>query len=151
MFARIKIYIIMFSAFAMFAGVAYWYYKDTQAALQIYAQNQAKLETSLTIQRQATASIRRDIVLVNSTMQSLNADLAASRETVSKLQDTFNQNSSGNERDFGNIAESKPALVQRIVNKATQTANRCIELLSGSVPTDEEKTDEKFIDCITTD
>ena len=54
MFTKLKVYIIMFAAFAMFAGVAYWYYQDSQAALKQYAENQAKLETSLTIQKSAT-------------------------------------------------------------------------------------------------
>ena len=54
MFGKLKVYLIMFSAFAMFAGVAYWYYTDTQKALAAAAANQAKLETSLSIQKETT-------------------------------------------------------------------------------------------------
>ena len=32
MLAKLKVYIIMFAAFALFAGAAYWYYMDTQKA-----------------------------------------------------------------------------------------------------------------------
>ena len=53
----------MFTAFAMFAGVAYWYYTDTQKALAVAAANQAKLETSLSIQKETTASLQADIKL----------------------------------------------------------------------------------------
>mgnify|MGYP000492026073 CR=1 FL=1 len=47
----------MFTAFAMFAGVAYWYYVDTQKALAVAAANQAKLETSLSIQKDGVCQI----------------------------------------------------------------------------------------------
>ena len=46
MLAKLKVYIIMFAAFALFAGAAYWYYMDTQKALRTYAENQGKTGVS---------------------------------------------------------------------------------------------------------
>ena len=59
--AKFKVYLIMALAFAAFAGVAYWYYTDTQKALRTYAENQGKLETALTSQKAVTESLQRDI------------------------------------------------------------------------------------------
>ena len=150
-FKRFRVYLIMFAAFATFAGVAYWYYQDTQKALQTYAQNQATLETSLLLQRQATESLQRDIVVMQSTITQLNDAFAQSRQRVNELESKFNTSANGDARDIGELAEQKPALVERVINNGTRDVNRCIELLSGAVPTQEDYNNEELVDCISTD
>lgn len=150
-FKRFRVYLIMFAAFATFAGVAYWYYQDTQKALQAYAQNQATLETSLQLQRQATESLQRDIVVMQSTITELNDAFAQSRQRVNELENKFNTSANGDARDLGAIAEQKPALIQRVINNGTKEAGRCIELLSGATPTEEDYNNEELVDCISTD
>ena len=150
-FKRFRVYLIMFAAFATFAGVAYWYYQDTQKALQAYAQNQATLETSLQLQRQATESLQRDIVVMQSTITELNDAFAQSRQRVNELENKFNTSANGDARDLGAIAEQKPALIQRVINNGTKEAGRCIELLSVATPTEEDYNNEELVDCISTD
>ena len=150
-FKRFRVYLIMFAAFAAFAGVAYWYYQDTQKALQTYAQNQATLESSLQFQRQATESLQRDIVIMQSTITELNNAFSQSRERVNELENKFNTSANGNARDIGEIAEKRPESVERLVNSATRDVNRCIELLSGTIPTEEDYNNEELVDCISTD
>ena len=40
--------------------------------------------------------------------------------------------------DIGNLAENKPGLVEKIINKASDSAARCMEIASGSPLTEEE-------------
>ena len=40
--------------------------------------------------------------------------------------------------DIGNLAENKPGLVERIINGASKSAARCVEIASGSPLTEEE-------------
>ena len=40
--------------------------------------------------------------------------------------------------DIGNLAENKPGLVEKIINKASKNAQRCVEIASGSPLTEEE-------------
>ena len=40
--------------------------------------------------------------------------------------------------DIGNLAENKPGLVEKIINKASDSAARCVEIASGSPLTEEE-------------
>lgn len=148
MLAKFKVYIIMLSAFAIFAGVAYWYYKDTQVALRTYAENQSTLETSLALQKQATESIARDMRNMKDALSKLNLAFEASRETVDNLEKKFEQSTGGKQRDIGKDASRKPGLVEPIINNAVRDTLRCGELLSGATPTDEEAKDEKFSDCI---
>lgn len=150
-FKRFRVYLIMFAAFATFAGVAYWYYTDTQKALQTYAQNQATLETSLTLQRQATESLQRDIAVMQATITELNDAFAQSRKLVNELENKFNTSANGDARDIGEIAEKRPESIERLVNGATREVGRCIELLSGALPTQEDYNNEELVDCISTD
>ena len=40
--------------------------------------------------------------------------------------------------DIGNLAENKPKLVEKIINGASKSAARCVEIASGSPLTEEE-------------
>ena len=103
----------MFAAFAMFAGLAYWYYKDTQKALQTYAQNQATLESSLSMQKQATESLRSNIKIMTETITKLNDDFADSRKNVAELQNIFTKDKDGKKRDFGELTIAEPEVIQK--------------------------------------
>lgn len=141
---KFKVYLIMAAAFAMFAGVAYWYYKDTQEALMVYAQNTAKLETALESQREATQSLQRDIALMTAALATLNNEFEASRQQVANLERVFSEDSNGNRRDFGELAVTNPELVEGEINKGTVEVFNCIEILSGQQGDYDEAT---YIDC----
>ena len=137
----------MFAAFAMFAGVAYWYYQDSQAALKQYAENQAKLETSLTIQKSATESLQKSLKVMSETLTQLNEDFAESRQKTKELETMFNQDKQGNKRDFGELTEA-PGYIEGQINKGSDEVFRCVELLSGQEAREGEADDKEFIDCI---
>lgn len=141
----------MFTAFAMFAGVAYWYYVDTQKALAVAAANQAKLETSLSIQKETTASLQADIKLMTQTIQELNQEFALSRLNVKKLEQLFTQSEDGMLRDFGELTIQQPDYVEEKIQKGNDEVFRCIELLSGQEAQQGEKENAEFIDCLSSD
>lgn len=147
MFTRLRVYIIMFTAFAMFAGVAYWYYKDTQKALMVAAQNQAKLETSLATQKETTAALQADIKLMTQTIQELNQQFALSRLNVKRIEQLFTQDEDGVSRDFGELTIQQPDYVEEKIQKGNDEVFRCIEILSGQEANPGELDDEEFIDC----
>jgi len=138
----------MFAAFAMFAGVAYWYYQDSQAALKQYAENQAKLETSLTIQKSATESLQKSLKVMSETLTQLNEDFAESRQKTKELETMFNQDKQGNKRDFGALTIEAPGYIEGQINKGSDEVFRCVELLSGQEAREGEADDKEFIDCI---
>ena len=60
-------------------------------------------------------------------------------EVNSKLQaDRDALNNRLGKHDIGNLAENKPGLVEKIINKASDSAARCMEIASGSPLTEEE-------------
>jgi len=146
--AKIKLYLIIAGLIATFVGGAIWYYRDTQAALQAYAANQAILETSLDTQKQATAALLQDIQRMRSVLGDLNKSFDESRVKTEELQQQFNQSKTGEPRDFGSLAFKKPGLIEKSVNTGTREVFRCIELLSKATPTPGEKNDQKYTNCI---
>lgn len=138
----------MFTAFAMFAGVAFWYYKDTQKALMVAAQNQAKLETSLATQKETTAALQADIKLMTKTIQELNQEFALSRLNVKRIEQLFTQAEDGTSRDFGELTIQQPEYVEEKIQKGNDEVFRCIELLSGQEAKPGEKENAEFIDCL---
>lgn len=129
---RAKVYLIMFAAFAVFAGVAYWYYQDSQAALKQYAENQAKLEVALATQTAATESLKADVKRMNSALTKLNREFTESRKIVSDLQIALTQDASGNVRDIGKNAIENPPAMEVELNKGTVEAFNCVEIISGN-------------------
>ena len=55
------------------------------------------------------------------------------------LKDKFNKvNASGKKRDIGALGVKKPGLIEKIINKGTINAQRCIEIASGAKLTEKE-------------
>ena len=142
MLTKLRVYIIMFAAFAAFAGVAYWYYQDTQEALQRYAANQSRLQVALETQQITNEQLIEDVAAIGVIVTELNEDFAASRAQVKELENKFDESANGDKRDFGELAAKKPALIQKIVNTATQEVFECFEQISRTTTTgvDNEET-----------
>ena len=148
LFTKLKVYLIMFAAFAAFAGVAYWYYQDTQKALRTYAENQSKLETSLQIQQETTQSLQADLKLMTTTIETLNEEFAQSRLNVKNLEELFTTSSDGTSRDFGKLTIESPEYVEGRIQQGNDEVFRCIELLSGQEAQQGEEDNAEYIDCI---
>lgn len=140
----------MFAALSAFAGVAYWYYQDTQSAIRQYEINQVQLETALKSQRLVTTQLQENIRVMQEIIGDLNEEFSVSRERVATLESKFNQSANGTSRDFGALAASKPDSIQRIINNGTLESFRCIELLSGAAIKPEELDNENLVNCTTT-
>ena len=114
------------------AGGAGWYVLNLQRALEVSQANEAKLEQAVATNEAAIESMRRDYALQAEQLQAVNNEFAAIREQ--------NQNLIGKleRHDIGLLGEQKPGLVVRIINRATDKANRRFEILSGAELTEKE-------------
>ena len=144
---KLKVYLIMFAAFSVFAGVAYWYYQDSQAALKQYADNQARLEEALQSQKSATASLKRDILVMGTTLNTLNDDFTASRQRVQDLESLLQRGTDGRSLNVGERAIEDPDYIEKEINIGTNEVFSCFEILSGN---DTDENDPKYINCINT-
>ena len=137
MFGQLKLILIGITLLGATGGVAYVY--KLKADNAILKENQIKLEEAVNEQQQVIAQQKQDfesILQANKELNELNASL---NKEVKALDDKFNKtNASGKKRDIGDLANAKPKLIEKIINRATDNANRCIEIAMGSPLTEKE-------------
>ena len=96
--------------------------------------NQMKLEQAVTSQQQLLEQQKQDFQAIMKANTELNALINNLKKDIDDLDKRFNKN----DRDIGKIAIEKPKVIERIVNKGTEAAARCIELASGAPHTEAE-------------
>ena len=114
------------------AGGGYLYVTKLQKDNAILKTNQVKLETAVAESNQVIEQQTKDLKQIRSTLKDIeevNAKLQADRDALNKRL---------GKHDIGNLAENKPGLVEKIINKASDSAARCVEIASGSQLTEEE-------------
>ena len=114
------------------AGGGYLYVTKLQKDNAILKINQVKLETAVAESSQVIEQQTKDLKKIRSTLKEIdeqNAKLQKDRDAL---------NNRLGKHDIGNLAENKPGLVEKIINKASDSAARCMEIASGSPLTEEE-------------
>jgi len=130
MFSSLKIGLVLVMLAG--AGGGYLYVNKLQKDNAILKTNQIKLETAVQESNQVIEQQTKDLKQIRSTLkkvEELNAKLQADRDALNKRL---------GKHDIGNLAENKPGLVEKIINKASDSAARCVEIASGSPLTEEE-------------
>ena len=130
MFSSIKIGLILVMLAG--AGGGYLYVTKLQKDNAILKENAIKLETAVEDQKGVIEQQTKDLKKIRSTLEEIekvNAKLQADRDSLNKRL---------GKHDIGNLAENKPGLVEKIINKASDSAARCMEIASGSPLTEEE-------------
>ena len=138
MFLAIKLAIFM--ALLAGAGGAFLYVQNLQATVDLLEANNAKLESAVDEQKQLIekqAKDTKEIAFAHQSQVALNAKLDAS---INDLRQKFHKvNASGKKRDIGSLAEQKPALMEKVINRGTANTMRCMEITMGSPLTEKER------------
>ena len=125
---RIALIVILLAG----AGGGYLYVNKLQKDNAILKENAIKLESAVQESNQVIEQQTKDLKKIRSTLKEV-------EETNKKLQaDRDSLNKRLGKHDIGNLAENKPGLVEKIINKASDSAARCVEIASGSPLTEEE-------------
>tara|TARA_B110001454_G_scaffold59681_1_gene58387 strand:+ start:357 stop:827 length:471 start_codon:yes stop_codon:yes gene_type:complete len=97
--------------------------------------NQIKLESAVADQKQLIENQKKDfeeILVANNKMNTL---INALQKDLNDLDKRFNKG----KRDVGKLAIEKTKLIEKIINKGSVNAKRCIEIASGAELTEKEK------------
>ena len=130
MFSSLKIGLVLVMLAG--AGGGYLYVNKLQKDNAVLKTNQIKLETAVQESNQVIEQQTKDLKQIRSTLKKV-------EELNNKLQkDRDALNNRLGKHDIGNLAENKPGLVEKIINKASDSAARCMEIASGSPLTEEE-------------
>ena len=119
----------------------YAYVQKLQKDNAILKTNQVKLETAVSENNKVIEQQTKDLKQIRSTLSNL-------EEEKKKLQaDKDNLSKKLGKHDIGELAEKKPGLVEKIINKASDSAARCLEIASGSPLTEEELNGKPNREC----
>ena len=130
MFSSLKIGLVLVMMAG--AGGGYLYVQKLQKDNAILKENQLKLEGAVEDQKQVIEQQAEDFRKIRNTLNKL-------EEVNKKLeQDKADLSKRLGKHDIGNLAENKPKLVEKIINGASKSAARCVEIASGSPLTEEE-------------
>jgi len=139
----------MFNVFSVVKVLAYlgiviiiagglWYVMNLKAELATSEANNKILENSISQQSAVIEQMKVDIAQIQRINEEVNAELGRQREEVKNLVNRFNVNARGESRDIGKIASKKPRAMQRLINRGTVNALRCLEIATGAERTEKE-------------
>ena len=132
MFGSVRV-IIMAVVFIGISGVGVYVMKlrSDNAILQA---NQIQLELSIESQKQVIQKQKEDFGKILEANRKMNKLVNNLQKDIDALDKRFNKGA----RDFGKLAKEKPKLIEKIVNRGSDRAGRCVEIAGGSPLTEKE-------------
>ena len=132
MFGSVRV-IIMAVVFIGISGVGVYVMKlrSDNAILQA---NQIQLELSIESQKQVIQKQKKDFGKILEANKKMNKLVSNLQKDIDALDKRFNKGA----RDFGKLAKEKPKLIEKIVNRGSERATRCVEIAGGSPLTEKE-------------
>ena len=97
--------------------------------------NQIKLESAVSEQKELIENQKIDFKKILDANNKMNELVNVLKKDLENLDKRFNKKN----RDVGKLAIQRTESIERITNKGSANATRCIEIASGSPLTDEEK------------
>jgi chromosome segregation ATPase len=96
--------------------------------------NQVKMEQALETQTKFIEDQKKDFEAILKANQEVNKLVGTLKKDIDDLDKRFNKGT----RDLGKTAMERPEALERIVNKASDKALRCVEIAGGAKLTDAE-------------
>ena len=132
MFGDIKMAMTMV-LIAGIAGAAI-YVNKLRSDNAILKANQVELERSIGEQTKLLEQQKKDFDAIMESNKKLNILINTFKKDLDDLDKRFNKK----KRDIGKLAIERTEAIERIINKGSENAKRCVELASGAEHTEEE-------------
>ena len=100
----------------------------------ILKENAIKLESAVAEQQTLIENQKKDFAEILAANQKMNELVTALKNDLDNLDKRFNKG----KRDVGKLAIERSQSVERVINKGSSEATRCVELASGAERTEEE-------------
>ena len=132
MFGQIKMVITI----VLMAGIAGagMYVMKLRADNATLKANQIQLETAITEQNKVLEQQKEDFTAIMESNKKLNVLINTFKKDLQDLDKRFTKKN----RDNGKLAIERTKSIERIINKGSANAARCVELASGAEHTEEE-------------
>ena len=116
------------------AGGGFYVFK-LQKDNAILKANAVKMEEAISDQQELITQQKEDFKEILAANQKMNELVGALKKDLEDLDKRFNKKN----RDFGKLAIEKTEVIERIINKGSENAKRCIEIAGGAELTEQEK------------
>ena len=129
-------YIKMAMTMVLIAGIAgaAIYVNKLRSDNAILKANQVELERSIGEQTKLLEQQKKDFDAIMESNKKLNILINTFKKDLDDLDKRFNKK----KRDVGKLAIERTQSVERVINKGSDNAARCVELASGAEHTEEE-------------
>ncbi len=132
LFGSVKMIFTILIVVGLSGGVSYVYkLKADNATLK---SNQVKMEQALDTQAKYIEQQKKDFEDIMKANQEVNKLVGNLKKDIDDLDKRFNKGT----RDLGKTAMERPDAMERIINKASDKALRCVEIAGGSKLTEAE-------------
>lgn len=127
-----------------------WYVINLKANLAIAEQNTVTLMEGIDSQQTVIDELEENISKIKNINKDLNKAINTQLAEIRDLRNKFNISANGKSRDFGKITYANPEAIERIINGATKSVDRCYELITGAELKEGERNREcqAYIDSI---
>lgn len=129
----IRLFLIGIVATALAGGG--FYVMKLQKDNAILKENAIKMESAISEQKELIQNQKRDFEEILAANKKMNELVNALKKDLDDLDKRFNKG----KRDVGKLAIEKTKVIERIINKGSVNASRCIEIASGAELTEKEK------------
>ena len=129
----IRLFLIGIVATALAGGG--FYVMKLQKDNAILKENAIKMESAISEQKELIQNQKRDFEDILAANKKMNELVNALKKDLDDLDKRFNKG----KRDVGKLAIEKTKVIERIINKGSVNASRCIEIASGAELTEKEK------------
>ena len=128
-----RIYIIGFVILALLGSAGYVLKLPRDNT--VLKENAVKLESAISEQKTLIENQKKDFEEILSANKKMNELVSNLKKDLDDLDKRFNKK----DRDIGKLAIERTGAIERVINKGSENAKRCIEIASGSPLTEEEK------------
>ena len=101
----------------------------------ILKENTVKLESAISEQKQVIENQKKDFAEILEANKKINELVNNLKKDLDDLDKRFSKK----DRDIGKLAIERTGAIERVINKGSANATRCIEIASGSPLTEKEK------------
>jgi uncharacterized phage infection (PIP) family protein YhgE len=132
MFGGIKLFFIGIIISALLGAGAY--VMKLQRDNAILKENAIKLESAVSEQKQVIENQKKDFAEILEANKKINDLVNTLKKDLEDLDKRFTKK----DRDIGKLAIERTKVLEKIINKGSENAKRCIEIASGSPLNDKE-------------
>jgi chromosome segregation ATPase len=133
---RIYFFLFLILIIGSASAAGYKYYVTTQETIRILTENNTKLEIAVQTNEEAIDSLQKSYAAATAENKRINEEYASIRRQNNELSKKLES------IDLTAAALNNPESIQTAVNKGTENAARCFELLSGAELNERERNSE---------